>query len=73
MIIFLSQGWEIGLFDYLIGISLFTPILINVLGVIRAFFSAKGTTRNILLIINSLMIICFGFLSFLAIFGFQEP
>ncbi|KLV14753.1 hypothetical protein ABW02_25890 [Niallia circulans] len=73
MLMHLSQGWEIGFFDYLFGISLFTPILINVFGVISAFFSAKGTTRKTLVLINSLMINCFGILSFVAIYGFQEP
>ena len=73
MLMYLTQGWEIGFFDYLFGISLFTPIFINVLGVISAVFSVKGTTRKILVLINSLMIICFAVLSFIAIYGFQEP
>lgn len=73
MLMHLSQGWEIAFFDYLFGISLFTPIFINGLGVICAFFSAKGSTRNILVLLNSLLIIIFGVLSFVAIFGFQEP
>ena len=73
MLMYLSQGWEMAFFDYLFEISLFTPIFINVLGVISAFFSLKGTTRKVLVLINSLMIVSFGILSFVAIFGFQEP
>ncbi|RDW20208.1 hypothetical protein CWR48_05755 [Oceanobacillus arenosus] len=73
MLMYLSQGWEIAFVDFLFGISLFTPIFINILGVISASFCAKGTTRKVLVLINSLMLIYFGVLSFVAIFGFQEP
>lgn len=73
MLFSLSQDWKIGFIDYLFGISIFTPIIINILGVILSIFSTKGATRIILVMINSLMLICFGVLAFVAMFGFQEP
>ncbi|MBP2079697.1 hypothetical protein [Oceanobacillus polygoni] len=73
MLMYLSTGWKIAFVEYLFEMSLFTPIFLNVLGIISACVSTKGTTRKTLVIINSLMIIYFGVLSFIALFGFQDP
>ncbi|GAA0293615.1 hypothetical protein GGQ92_000036 [Gracilibacillus halotolerans] len=73
MIMHMSVGWNIAFIEYLYRVSIFTPLILNVLGLLSAYFSTKGTTRKTLFFINSMLIIYFGILIFIASVGFQEP
>ncbi len=73
MVMYLSQNWEIVFIEYLYGVSLFTPIFLNVLSIVSAYLSVNGATRKVLVYLNFLMIIYFGILSFIGLYGFQEP
>lgn len=73
MIFSLSQDWNITFVDYLYGISMFTPIFLNIISIVSACLSVKGTIRKTLVFLNSLMIIYYGIFCFIALYGFQEP
>ncbi len=73
MTIYLFLDWKLAFFERLYEINMFTPLLMSLLGVISACLSFKGTTRKILILMNSLLLIYFGLLSLIGLFGFQEP
>ncbi|WP_152657523.1 hypothetical protein [Oceanobacillus sp. CFH 90083] len=73
MAMHLFQNWNVSLFEYLYDVSIFTPIFFALLGSICAWFSVRGTNRNILIILNLLMLFFFAIFTFIAIFGFQNP
>jgi len=72
MITSLSQNWDITFVEYLFQVSIFTPLFFNILGILCAFFSLKGATRNTLILINSLLMIYCGIFYLIALFDFQE-
>ncbi|MCM3742368.1 hypothetical protein M3210_19320 [Oceanobacillus luteolus] len=73
MMMSLYQAKTVAFVDYLFDISVFTPIFFNVLGIVSACFSPKGTTRKTLIFINGLMMIYFAIFIWIGIYGFQEP
>ena len=73
MLLYLFQDWKIPFIEYVYKISIASPIFVSVLGVISASLSIKGITRKTLVLINSIILIYFGVLYFIAIYGFQEP
>ena len=73
MMMYLGVGWNIAVVEYLYRVSIFTPLFLNVLGLVSAYFSTKGTTRKTLIFINSMLIIYFGIFYFIASVGFKEP
>jgi hypothetical protein len=73
MLLYLFQDWKIPFVEYVYKISMAIPIFVSVLGVISACLSVKGITRKTLVLINSLILIYFGVLYFIAVYGFQEP
>lgn len=68
-----STKWYGKFFDFLYDTSIFTPLIIGLLGIISAFLGIKGTIRMILILLNSLSLIVFLFVILIAIFGFKEP
>lgn len=68
-----ATTWYGKFIDFLYDISIFTPLIIGVLGIISAFLGMKGPIRVILILLNSFSLLVFLFVISMAIFGFQEP
>jgi hypothetical protein len=68
-----STTWYGKFFDFLYDISIFTPLIIGVLGIISAFLGVKGAIRIILILLNLFSLMVFLFVILMALFGFQEP
>lgn len=71
MLVYISQDWNNIFFEFLYE-SMYTPIVLGLLGMISAFLGMKGT-RVILIFSNFLILIVFGIAYFVSIFGFKEP
>lgn len=70
---YLFLNISIPFIDHLYNISIFTPVIISILGGISAFFGLKGFPRKTLLVMHVSLIILLSFFIFIAMFGFQEP
>lgn len=71
--VYLSQGWKITFVEYVYELSILTPVLISALGVISGIFSLKGTTRVLLICLNFSLLVFFGIMVLIGVYGFQEP
>lgn len=73
MLFYLFQSWHIAFIDYLYKVSIFTPLIMNVISLIFASLGVKGMTRKTIIYLNILVLVVFGMFYLFAIFGFQEP
>ena len=68
-----TTTWYGDFIEFLYNISIFTPIIIGILGVISAFIGIKGIIRTILILLNVIALVAFIVVLLIAIFGFQQP
>jgi len=73
MLFYLFQSWHIVFTDYLYKISIFTPLIMNVISVIFASLGVKGMTQKTIIYFNILVLVVFGMFYLFFMFGFQAP
>ena len=73
MLMWDTTKWYSDFIDFLYNKSIFTPIIIGILGVISAFIGIKGIIRTMLILLNLIALGAITFVVLIAIFGFQQP
>jgi hypothetical protein len=66
-------NWGNGLYVAVLDISIFTPLVFGLLGLIFAFIGIKGKIKVSLVLVNVLGISLSLFLAFIAFWGFKQP
>lgn len=73
MLFYLFQSWSIAFIDYLYKISIFTPLMMNMISVLFASLGVKGMTQKTIIYLNILILVVFGMFYLFAMYGFQDP
>ncbi|WJE15343.1 hypothetical protein QRD89_16700 [Halobacillus sp. ACCC02827] len=67
------NGFGSGISEFFLGISIFLPVVFAIAGLLFSIFGSKGTWKVVLILLNTASVIFWGFVLFVAIFGFQNP
>ncbi|MBX0315998.1 hypothetical protein [Planococcus glaciei] len=63
----------VDLFDLLLSVNFYFPMMLGAAGIVLGWLGVKGNVRFYLVLLNSLMFTFYILVTWVAVFGFQEP